>query len=187
LRFLSLEECQRLIEAAEPHLKPIIITALNTGMRKGEILTLTWRQIELKHGYIHLEKTKNGERRDIPMNDTLKTLFKSLLKNRRLDLDYVFVNPDTGKRFHNIKRNFATACRRAGITDFRFHDLRHTFASHLVMNGVDLKTVQELLGHKTIKMTLKYSHLSKAHKEKAVNTLNITIYHNFITIRQERG
>lgn len=187
LRFLSLEECHKLIEAAEPHLKPIIITALNTGMRKGEILNLTWNQIDLKHGYIHLDRTKNGERRDIPVNSTLKALFKELFKKRRLDTDYVFVNPDTGKKYHDIKRSFTTACRRAGITDFRFHDLRHTFASHLVMNGVDLKTVQELLGHKTIKMTLKYSHLSKAHKEKAVNTLNITIYHNFITIRQERG
>ncbi|ACI20993.1 tyrosine-type recombinase/integrase [Thermodesulfovibrio yellowstonii] len=187
LRFLSLEECHKLIEVAEPHLKPIIITALNTGMRKGEILSLTWSQIDLKHGFIHLEKTKNGERRDIPMNDTLKILFRDLIKNRRLDSDYVFLNPETGKRLTDIKRSFRTACKRAGITDFRFHDLRHTFASHLIMNGVDLKTVQELLGHKTIKMTLKYSHLSKAHKEKAVNTLNITIYHNFITVRQERG
>lgn len=183
LRFLSLDECQRLVNAAEPHLKPILIVALNTGMRKSEILNLTWSQIDLKHSYIRLEKTKNGERRDIPMNDTLKTLFKDLFKNRRLDTDYIFINPTTGRRLTDIKRSFKTACKRAGITDFRFHDLRHTFASHLVMAGVDLKTVQELLGHKDIKMTLKYSHLSKAHKENAVNKLNITIYHNFITLR----
>ncbi|XCH47605.1 tyrosine-type recombinase/integrase [Thermodesulfovibrio sp. 3907-1M] len=72
------------------------------------------------------------------------------------------------------------------IQNFRFHDLRHKFASQIVMNGVDLRTVQELLGHKDIKMTLKYSHLSKAHKKNAVNKLNITIYHKFITVRENQ-
>lgn len=187
LRFLSIDECQNLIKAAEPHLKPIIITALNTGMRKSEILNLTWNQVDFKHGFIYLERTKNNERREIPLNDTMKALLRELFKNRRLDTDYVFINPATGRRLTDVKRSFRTACRKAGIQDFHFHDLRHTFASHLVMNGVDLKTVQELLGHKTIKMTLKYSHLSKAHKEKAVNKLNITIYHNFITIRENQG
>ncbi len=77
------------------------------------------------------------------------------------------------KPFDNVKRSFKTALERAGIENFRFHDLRHTFASHLVMAGVDLLTVKELLGHKTIEMTLRYSHLSGEHKAKAVQVLDI--------------
>ena len=187
LRFLSIDEIHKLIDAAEPHLKPIITVAVNTGMRRSEILNLTWQQVDLKHGFILLEKTKNGERREIPMNEPVRQLLKQLFTNRRLNTDFVFVNPQTGKRLTEIKRSFHTACKKAGITDFRFHDLRHTFASHLIMSGVDLKTVQELLRHKDIKMTLRYSHLAKAHKTNAVEKLNITLYHNFITIRGKRS
>ena len=81
----------------------------------------------------------------------------------------------TGKPYQDVKRSFNTALRRAGIKDFRFHDLRHTFASHLVMAGVDITTVKELLGHKTLTMTLRYSHLSPSHKVKAVEILDNTI------------
>ena len=109
-------------------------------MRKSEILNLKWSNVDLKHDLILLEKTKNGERKEIPINQALKRVFQELLKQRRLDTEYVFVNPDTGKRYTDLKRSFATACRKAGIRDFKFHDLRHTFASQLVMNGVDLKT-----------------------------------------------
>jgi integrase len=80
-----------------------------------------------------------------------------------------------GKPYQVIKRSFNTACRRAKITDFRFHDLRHTFASHLVMSGIDLTTVRELLGHKEIKMTLRYAHLAPSHKVKAVDILDNTL------------
>ncbi|MFN3740471.1 MAG: site-specific integrase, partial [Thermodesulfovibrionales bacterium] len=133
-------------------------------------------------GYILLDRTKNGERREIPMNAEVRALFTELLKNRVVGIDYVFVNPQTGKRLTDIKRSFSSACRRAGIQDLRFHDLRHTFASHLVMAGVDLRTVQELMGHKSITMTLRYSHLAKAHKEREINRVTITKYYNFITI-----
>jgi integrase len=88
LRYLSKEECQTLINSCESHLKPIVITALNTGMRKGEILSLKWDNVDLKHGFILLEKTKNGERREIPINDTLKITLKGI--TRRLDSPYVF-------------------------------------------------------------------------------------------------
>ncbi|WP_353686754.1 site-specific integrase [Thermodesulfovibrio sp. 3462-1] len=164
LRFLSKEECQTLINACDPHLRPIVICALNTGMRKSEFLNLKWDQVDLKHGFIFLDKTKNGERREIPINDTLRITFNGLL--RRLDTPYVFYDPATGKPYQDVKRSFASACRRAKIQDFRFHDLRHTFASHLVMAGVDLTTVKELLGHKTLTMTLRYSHLHQAIKLK---------------------
>jgi len=183
LRFLSQEEIEALFANCDPHLYPIVFMALNTGMRKSEILNLKWSNVDLKHDLILLEKTKNNERREIPINQALKRVLLNLFTKRRLDTDYVFINPETGKRYTNLKRSFHTACKKkAGIKDFRFHDLRHTFASHLVMSGVDLKTVQELLGHKDISMTLRYSHLSQAHKREAVKTLEKVIYHNSITI-----
>ncbi len=173
LRYLSKEECQALINACEPHLKPIVITALNTGMRKSEILNLKWDQVDLKHGFILLDKTKNGERREIPINETLRQTLQGLV--RRLDTPFVFYDPRTGKPYKDVKRSFHTALRRAKIKDFRFHDLRHTFASHLVMAGVDLTTVKELLGHKDLKMTLRYAHLAPSHKVKAVDILDNTL------------
>lgn len=168
-RFLSVEEIQDLIEAAEPHLKPVLIFALNTGCRKGEILGLTWDRVDLKHGTIYLNKTKSGKPRKVPINDPLRAMLKGLV--RRLDTNLVFYNPATGGRWHELKRSFATACRKAKIHDFRFHDLRHTFASQLVMAGVDLTTVSRLLGHASLTMTLRYSHIASDHFQEAVDVL----------------
>jgi integrase len=187
-RFLSVAEFQRLIGAAEPHLKPVLIFALNTGCRKGEILGLTWDRVDLKHGFIHLDKTKAGEPRQIPINATLRETLAGLV--RRVDSPLVFYNPkplDKPKtedpaavtktkraalgRWHDLKRSFATACRKAKLQDFRFHDLRHTFASQLVMAGVDLTTVSRLLGHASLTMTLRYSHLAPDHLKGAVDVL----------------
>jgi len=170
MRYLSREECQALISACGTHLVPIIVTALNTGMRKGEILSLKWDNVDFKHGFILLDRTKNGERREVPINDTVRRTLTSL--TRRLDIPYVFYDPITGKKYDDVKRSFKTACKKAGITDFHFHDLRHTFASQLVMGGVDLTTVSRLLGHKSLTMTLRYSHLAPAHMAKAVSVLD---------------
>jgi integrase len=173
MRYLSKEECQILIDACSSHLRPIVITALNTGMRGGEIFSLKWANVDLKHGFILLEKTKNGERREIPINETLRETLTGL--TRRLDLPYVFYNPFTEKPYGDIKNAFNGACRRAKIVDFVFHDLRHTFASHLVMRGVDITTVKDLLGHKTLTMTLRYAHLAPSHKVNAVDILDSAI------------
>jgi len=170
LRYLSIEECQTLINSCDPHLKPVVITALNTGMRKGEILNLKWDNIDLRHGFILLDITKNGERREIPINDTLRQSLQAI--TRRLDIPHTFYDHVTGNRYQDVKRSFKTALRKAGIRDFHFHDLRHTFASHLIMAGIDITTVKELLGHKTLTMTLRYSHLAPAHKVKAVDILD---------------
>lgn len=170
LRYLSKEECQSLINACSPHLKPIVITALNTGMRKGEILSLEWeKHIDLRHGFILLDVTKNGDRRETPINQTLRDVLQGIV--RRIDSPYVFID-ENGQRFKDVKRSFYSACKRVGIKDFRFHDLRHTFASHLVMAGIDITTVKELLGHKTLTMTLRYAHLAPSHKVKAVDMLD---------------
>ena len=185
LRFLSEDEITRLQDACTLYLRDIVDCALNTGMRKAEILSLKWYQI--KNGVIYLqEKIKNNEARQIPVNDTLKEIFGNLKQNgeptnlKRLDgkkilplkpkTDHVFTFE--GKPLKDVKRVFGKALKKAKIENFTFHDLRHTFASHLIMNGAIIKDVQELLGHKDIKMTMRYSHLSQEHKLKAVNLLN---------------
>lgn len=189
LRYLSKEECHTLIDTCVDYLKPIVITALNTGMRKGEILSLKWDNIDLNNGFILLESgmTKNGQRREIPINATLRATLEELYKGtakkpRRIDVPFVFyrlVNDEssgkvesTGRAFENVQRSFTSACKRANIRDFHFHDLRHCFASHLVMAGIDITTVKELLGHKTLTMTLRYAHLAPSHKVKAVDILD---------------
>lgn len=181
LRFLSKEECQALINACDKqlkHLKPIVIMALNAGMRKGEILNLKWDDVDRVHGFILLSHTKNGERREIPINATLLSTLEESYRGttkrpRRIDVPYVFYDYTTGKPFDNVHRSFVSACKRANIRDFRFHDLRHTFASQLIMAGIDITTVKELLGHKTL--TLRYAHLAPSHKVKAVDILDQTL------------
>jgi integrase len=176
LRYLSKEECQTLINACDSHLKPIVLTALNTGCRKGEILGLTWENVDLKHGFILLDRTKNGKRREIPINATLRATLETL--PRRLDGGHVFYDHKTGKPYQDVKKSFNSAVRRAKIKDFHFHDLRHTFASHLVMAGIDLTTVSRLLGHKDLTMTLRYSHLSPKHMSQAVDIMNEVLSEN---------
>jgi integrase len=170
LRYLTREEMGLLVEACSPHLRPIVVTALNTGMRKSEILGLKWQDIDFGAKTITIHQTKNNEPRVIPMNQTLYDELHQL--PRGLHTPYVFCH-ENGERYDEVKRSFTSACRKAGIMDFRFHDLRHTFASHLVMNGINLKTVQYLLGHKDIRMTLRYAHLSGEHLQAAVGTLDI--------------
>ncbi len=166
LRFLTVEEWHTLIDCCKPHLKPIVTVALHTGMRRGEILGLKWKHVDLNHGFILLDTTKNGERKEIPIDGTLRERFEGTPHS--IESTYVFTDKD-GNHYKSVKRSFRTALKRAGIYDFRFHDLRHTFASHLVMAGVDLTSVKELLGHKSLKMTLRHAHLAPGHKLNAVN------------------
>jgi len=174
LRFLSKEESVSLINNCAKHLKPMVVTALNSGMRRGEIFGLTWERVDRKHGFIYLNTSKNGERREIPINNTLRAQFEELALSNVDGHRFVFHEKD-GKPYDSVKRSFKTACDDAKITDFHFHDLRHTFASQLVMAGVDLTTLKELLGHKDIKMTLRYAHLAPSHKLRAVELLDSQI------------
>ena len=184
LRYLSKEECWQLVKECDQHVRPIVITAINTGMRRGEILNLKWEQVDLRHGFILLDKTKSGKRREVPINQTLRETLHSIPRKIAdgTDNPYVFINPNTGKPFREVKKSFSSALRRAGIKDFRFHDLRHTYASLAVMAGIDLTTVKELLGHADIKMTLKYSHLAPAHKVAAAAKMDSIV--NFKTSTQ---
>jgi integrase len=170
IRYLTEDEIDRLLDEckSQKHLHRIVTCAINTGMRRGEILTLRWDQI--RNGFIYLEKTKNKNNREIPINDDLAEALKEIRKEQGLTSKHIFIY--NSRTIQRVERAFKGALRRAGIQDFKFHDLRHTFASHVIMRGGSLKDVQELLGHKTMTMTLRYSHLSQEHKRKAVNLLN---------------
>ena len=168
VRFLEKEEIERLLNACSPHTRNMVVFALNTGMRRGEIFNLKWSNVDLINKHIYLYKTKSKENRVVPMNRIVERLHVNI-KERYIS-EYVFCN-ESGGQVRNIRTGFKNSLRRAGIKDFRFHDLRHTFASHLVMSGVDLNTVRELLGHKKIEMTLRYAHLSQGHKSRAVEAL----------------
>lgn len=168
LRYLEQGEIVKLIDACSEHLKPIVITAVFTGMRKGEIFNLQWADIDFTRGFIYLTDTKNNEKREVLMNDIVS---KALGEIERTPGNPCVFSSHTGKAYTEVRKSFSTALKNSGIKDFRFHDLRHTYASQLVMMGVDIKTVQELMGHKSIEMTLRYSHLSSDHKRKAVDLL----------------
>jgi integrase len=132
-------------------------------------LTLKWEQIDLLHGYTTLVDTKSGEGREVPMNSTLRGVFEAMPHS--VESVYVFTDRN-GKPYRWLTHSFATAMRKAEICNFKFHDLRHTFASQLVMKGVDLTTVKELMGHKKITMTTRYAHLAPGHMSKAVRVLD---------------
>lgn len=152
-RWLTIEEEQSLLlNATNPlWLRPLLITALNTGMRRGEILALTWRDVDFHQKVVRVEKSKNGEKRAVPMSNVLYETLKGIK-----------VRSITGVVFpisvRSIRDAYDKALARSGITNFHFHDLRHTFATRLVQNGVDIYRVKELLGHKSIEMTMRYAH-----------------------------
>lgn len=174
VRYLEPEEARALIGATNEPLKSVVVVALNTGLRRGEILNLKWSDVDLRERNITVRDAKNSENRVVPMNSTVHGVLATLRgRMDTADTGFVFTRLDGRDRLavDYISHLFLEAAKKAGISDFRFHDLRHAFASRLVMKGVDFKTVQELLGHKDIRMTLRYSHLSRDHKKQAVECL----------------
>lgn len=154
------------------YLEPMVLLCLNTGLRRNELFNLKWVDINFDNSNLSVEgrTSKSGRTRHIPLNDEAQSILCDWQKQS--DGPLVFASPVTGEKFENIKKSWTNLREKAGIPDFRFHDLRHTFASNLAMKGVDLLTIKELLGHSTIKMTEKYSHLAKNHKKEAVNKLS---------------
>jgi integrase len=164
VKFLMADEVQKLISNCSNKIRPVVIIALNTGMRRSELLDLKWDQVNFEQGILTLLDTKNNDRRDIPMNETVKNTLRAM--ERRGPYIFDGITPQI------IKYGFSDARIKAGRPDLRFHDLRHCFASGLVMEGIDLNTTRELLGHRDLKMTLRYAHLAPSYKTKAVNILN---------------
>lgn len=168
-RWITHDEAERLIEAAKrskkvPFLSDFIQLALYTGCRKGELLNLEWSRVDLSAGLLHLEAkhTKSGKRRAVPLSARAR---EALLSRRNFrerhcpEAAMVFVNEE-GQEVRDFRWAFAQACERAGIEDFRIHDMRHTCASWLVMSGAPLAEIRDLLGHSTVMMTERYSHLA---------------------------
>jgi integrase len=174
--FLSEEQAKSLIETCSEWLRPLVTVALHTGMRRGELLGLRWRDVDFKNTCLHLDAsaTKGGRARKVPMNATAKGALEALRKASAVKgLDArVFEGPEGGTIANNIARDFGKAVQKAGLGDFTFHDLRHSCASFLVKAGESLNTVREILGHRSIAMTLRYAHLSPSHQAEAVAALD---------------
>jgi integrase len=174
-RFLTVEEIQALLKACEqqitsPWLLPLVTLALNTGLRQGELLHLEWNSVDLDRGLITVIQRKTLRLKTVALNDQARAALKWLQENRYGDFLFMWPWGDPIGKV-TVYDAFKKACGVAKITDFRFHDLRHTFASYLVMAGVDLVTIKELMGHVGINMTLRYSHLVPEHKAQAVAKL----------------
>jgi integrase len=153
-------------------LKPLVLTSLHTGIRRGEAFNLKWPDIDLSLAVMTVAGggTKTITTRHVPLNSEALQVLKDWKSQTSDTGSYVFPS-NKGGRLNNIKTSWSGLLKRAGITSFRWHDLRHTFASKLVMKGVDLNTVRELMGHTDMKMTLRYAHLAPEVKAAAVEKL----------------
>ena len=175
-RFLTEDELVRFLRAAAyyeiqaPHLKAVVLTAILTGLRKRAILTLHKGEINFNLGLIIKfpgQTSRNKRAGVIPIPDDLVDILKSRIAQSKSG--YLFENPNTGQPMRDIKKSFKKALKKAGIEDFRFHDLRHTFATYAMVKSKDIRGVQEILGHKNIQTTQKYTHVLAREKVNIVN------------------
>jgi len=169
IRFLSREEEKTLFEHLKGHwLEPIVFTALKTGMRREEILTLKWGNVDFKAKFINLLKTKNGKARKIPISPKLKEKLQSI-KN---ESEFVFINSKTKTKYSSITKTYNEILEKAKIENFTFHDLRHTAATRMIEGGYDLVTTAEILGHSDLRMVGIYAHTDFERKRKAIEYLD---------------
>lgn len=182
VRYLDESERQRLLAACQtstcPILYTVVVLALSTGARFSEILGLRWSDIDFDRQAATLHETKNGERRVLPLAGRAFNLLKEHSKNQRMGFDLVFPAPKNPKEPYKIRAAWNKAVADAGIEDFRFHDLRHSAASYLAMNGASLAEIAEVLGHKTLQMVKRYAHLSEAHTLGVVGRMNARLFDN---------
>lgn len=178
IRYLNNIEEKKLFQHLPDYLKPIVICALCTGMRCGEILNLKWTNIDFNLMVIDLTVTKNNSPRRIPISNRLCKVFKALYKENTNKNEFVFVNKNTNDRYKDIYQGFKNALSRANVENFRFHDLRHTAATRMVANNMDLIVVKEILGHKTIQTTMRYAHPLEELKIKAIDILDKSMHKN---------
>jgi integrase len=169
VRYLQPGELRAVLEASPEWLRPIVALAACTGMRRSELLGLRWLDVDLAHSRVMLVQTKNGEGRIVYLNETAKAAISSLASSAETRSTDLLFQAFTGEQ---VSMAFARACRRLSISDFRFHDLRHTAASWLRTQGADIHTVALLLGHKDLRMAARYQHLSPAFLADAVARLD---------------
>lgn len=151
------------------HIKPLVKVVIHTGMRKGEILNLKWEHVDFVRGIIHITNTKTDRNRDVPMNSEVREILLGLLPETREG--YVFQNPKTGGKLTDVKKAFNSATREAEITDFKFHDLRHTAGTRLADAGADAFVIAEVLGHASLQMTKRYTHATDERKRTALEAI----------------
>lgn len=179
VRFLSDEERPHFLveckKSESQYLYAAVVLALSTGGRRMEILGLTWKEVDFDRGVITLHETKNGERRVLPLAGHALELMRQLSIIRHVKCNLVFPGKDLKKPV-DLRTPFENALKRAEIPDFRWHDLRHSCASYLAMNGASLAEIAEILGHKTLQMVKRYAHLSEAHTSKVVTSMNEKIF-----------
>lgn len=184
VRFLSDEERSALLsackESTNPFLYIVVVLALSTGMRQGEIMKLRWEDIDLFRGRIILHETKNGERRVVPLKGLALKLLQGLIKMQSRDFGFLFPSQKDQKSQKpkpiDLRFPWEVALKATDITNFRFHDLRHSTASYLAMDGASLAEIAEVLGHKTLAMVKRYAHLSEAHTSGVVEKMNEKIF-----------
>lgn len=172
LRYLTREEIAKFLPECLPPLRRVVVCALNSGLRKGDILNMTWDKVKLEQNLLLIKSEKTGKLNEIPINASLRKILIECLAIK--NGPNVFQNED-GQPYRKLDTAFESARRRSKLEHFRFHDLRATFASHMVMNGVDLVTVSKLLGHSNIRTTMRYARLSPAHKRSAVEILGTCV------------
>jgi integrase len=167
VRFLSDDERGKLLDACRPHpdLYLALVLSLTTGARQAEVMSLRWTQIDFNRQVITLHATKNGERRALPLVGEAFTLLPARSKVRSLKDDRIFPPSERAKKaaYIDLRAPWEAALKVAGITDFHWHDLRHTAASCVAMSGVSLVEIAKVLGHRTLQMVACYSHLSDGH------------------------
>lgn len=178
VRWLSDDERGRLVAACQKSessdLYCAMIVALSTGGRRNEI-GVRWPDVDFTRRSITLFETKNDEIRSLPLVGHAFDLMLARSKVRRIDTDMVFPSYKAGQPI-DLRKSFETALKRAGVKNFRWHDLRHTTASYLAMNGASLAEIAEVLGHKTLAMVKRYAHLSQAHTNRVVKSMNTKIF-----------
>ena len=171
MRVLSLDEERKLYREAAAHLKPILNVALNTGLRRGELLALEWPQVDLGRKSITVKVSKSGRVRTVPLNDIAYEALRTIAGQHK---GRVFLFK--GEPIGSVRRGFESAVGRAKIAQIRFHDLRHTFATRLVLAGCDLATLKQLMGHANIQTTMRYTHPTPESQWAAVNSLLTSVY-----------
>lgn len=179
VRFLDDGERERLLTACRGDcnlaLYPVVVVALSTGMRLGEIMGLTWTRVDFARGCVTLDQTKNGDRRTVPLTGHALETLRGRARTPRLGSPLVFPGRDCAKPV-DIRLPWERAVAAAKLVDFRFHDLRHSAASYLAMNGATATEIAAVLGHKTLAMVKRYAHLSEAHTSGVVERMNTKIF-----------
>ena len=167
-KILNADEARTLLENAGPALRPVLVVALKTGMRLGEILSLKWTAVNFIKSYILIETSKSGKPRKVPMS----TAVRETLKAQPRSADFVFYNPETKTHVKTVKTAYKTACDNAKIKGLRFHDLRHTFATWYIEAGGDIVALSKILGHASLQMTLRYCNPTEEGMLRAVEKMD---------------